>query len=106
MDRVYRPQATEVVLERNGTMERRAVLDPNDPTTIIITERISLGDSDVGEFLDFKQREFEDALNFVQRCSFCEKRSDEVRQLIAGPMVSICNECVDLCNEVLATSSK
>ena len=36
------------------------------------------------------------------RCSFCHKTQDEAAQLIAGPSVFICNECVDICNGVLA----
>jgi ATP-dependent Clp protease ATP-binding subunit ClpX len=35
-------------------------------------------------------------------CSFCGKSQDEVKKLIAGPTVYICNECVELCNEILA----
>ncbi len=34
-------------------------------------------------------------------CSFCGKTQDEVNKLIAGPSVYICNECVELCNEIL-----
>ncbi|MBT4804386.1 MAG: ATP-dependent Clp protease ATP-binding subunit ClpX [Legionellales bacterium] len=34
-------------------------------------------------------------------CSFCNKIQDEVKKLIAGPSVFICNECVILCNEIL-----
>ena len=34
-------------------------------------------------------------------CSFCGKSQHEVRKLIAGPSVFICDECVDLCNEIL-----
>jgi ribosomal protein L37AE/L43A len=36
------------------------------------------------------------------RCSFCGKGQDQVRRLIAGPGVFICDACVELCNEVLA----
>ena len=36
------------------------------------------------------------------RCSFCGKGQDQVRKLVAGPGVYICNSCVELCNEVLA----
>src|SRR5574342_1123023 len=36
------------------------------------------------------------------KCSFCGKGQDEVKKLIAGPSVFICNECVDLCNESIA----
>lgn len=35
------------------------------------------------------------------RCSFCGKRQEQVRRLIAGPGVFICNECVGLCNGIL-----
>ena len=34
-------------------------------------------------------------------CSFCGKSQHEVRKLIAGPSVFICDECVDLCNEII-----
>ena len=34
-------------------------------------------------------------------CSFCGKTQDEVRKLVAGPGVYICDECVDLCNDIL-----
>mgnify|MGYP004510128157 FL=1 len=37
----------------------------------------------------------------MYRCSFCGKNEDEVEQLISGPGVYICNECVDLCNNIL-----
>ncbi|WDT69887.1 MAG: ATP-dependent Clp protease ATP-binding subunit ClpX [Candidatus Manganitrophus sp.] len=36
------------------------------------------------------------------RCSFCGKSRDEVKKLIAGPTVYICDECVDLCNDIIA----
>ena len=35
------------------------------------------------------------------RCSFCGKSQEEVRKLIAGPQVYICDECVELCNEIM-----
>jgi ATP-dependent Clp protease ATP-binding subunit ClpX len=38
----------------------------------------------------------------VLRCSFCGKSQKEVRKLIAGPTVYICNECINLCNEIMA----
>jgi ATP-dependent Clp protease ATP-binding subunit ClpX len=37
----------------------------------------------------------------ILRCSFCGKGQDEVKKLIAGPMVYICDECVGLCNEII-----
>lgn len=35
-------------------------------------------------------------------CSFCGKSKEQVKKLIAGPAVYICDECIDLCNEILA----
>ncbi len=34
-------------------------------------------------------------------CSFCGKSQHEVRKLIAGPSVYICDECVELCNDII-----
>ena len=39
-------------------------------------------------------------------CTFCGKGQDEVRKLIAGPSVYICNECVDLCNDIIEEEVK
>src|SRR5208282_457158 len=44
-------------------------------------------------------RKINDAL---LKCSFCGKGQDEVKKLIAGPTVYICNECIELCNEIIA----
>ena len=38
----------------------------------------------------------------VLRCSFCGKSQHEVRKLIAGPTVYICNECVEVCLDIIA----
>ncbi|MGD8381948.1 MAG: ClpX C4-type zinc finger protein, partial [Syntrophobacterales bacterium] len=35
-------------------------------------------------------------------CSFCGKSQDEVKKLIAGPTVYICDECIELCNDIIA----
>ncbi|PIU28698.1 MAG: ATP-dependent Clp protease ATP-binding subunit ClpX [Candidatus Hydromicrobium americanum] len=35
------------------------------------------------------------------KCSFCGKSQNQVKKLIAGPEVYVCNECVDLCNEII-----
>lgn len=39
-------------------------------------------------------------------CSFCGKSQHEVRKLIAGPSVYVCNECVDLCNDIIREEIK
>src|SRR2546428_13316489 len=39
-------------------------------------------------------------------CSFCGKSQHEVRKLIAGPTVFICDECVELCNDIIREESK
>lgn len=35
------------------------------------------------------------------KCSFCGKSQDQVRKLVAGPGVYICDECIELCNEII-----
>ena len=39
-------------------------------------------------------------------CSFCGKSADEVKNLIAGPSVYICDECVERFNEIIAEENK
>ncbi|WP_424685216.1 ClpX C4-type zinc finger protein, partial [Enterococcus sp.] len=39
--------------------------------------------------------------NEAVRCSFCGKTQEEVRKIVAGPGVYICNECIDLCKEII-----
>jgi ATP-dependent Clp protease ATP-binding subunit ClpX len=36
------------------------------------------------------------------KCSFCGKTQEQVKRLIAGPGVYICDECIDLCSEIIA----
>src|SRR5436309_13007019 len=40
------------------------------------------------------------------RCSFCGKDQSQVRKLVAGPGVYICDQCIDLCQEVLEEDTK
>ena len=42
----------------------------------------------------------------VLRCSFCNKNQRDVRRLIAGPNVYICDECIDICQSMIAENSK
>ena len=39
-------------------------------------------------------------------CSFCGKNQKEVKKLIAGPSVYICNECIKLCSEIIEDEEK
>jgi len=45
----------------------------------------------------------EEVSNHEKRCSFCMKLKEDVKGLVAGPGVSICNECVELCNDLFKT---
>jgi hypothetical protein len=40
------------------------------------------------------------------RCSFCNKSQHDVQKLIAGPRVFICNECVEVCDDILAADAR
>lgn len=44
---------------------------------------------------------FSDNSDKTLQCSFCGKLQDQVRKLVAGPAVYICDECIDLCNEII-----
>ena len=47
-----------------------------------------------------------DGKNTTLYCSFCGKSQHEVRKLIAGPTVFICNECVELCMDIIREEDK
>lgn len=55
----------------------------------------------MGEEWDKHIPKFDDAIK-SDSCSFCSKSRDEVRKLVAGPSVHICDECVELCRSILA----
>lgn len=47
-----------------------------------------------------------DELSFIYKsgtlhCSFCGKRQEDVNKIVAGRSVYICNECIELCNEIV-----
>ncbi len=50
--------------------------------------------------------EFHDEQSIACICSFCGKSQEEVGKLIAGPNVYICDECIELCNEIVMDSSQ
>lgn len=54
-----------------------------------------------GEYMSTQTRESQDL-----RCSFCNKDRADVRGLIAGPTVFICDECIDVCNEIIADGDR
>ena len=50
--------------------------------------------------LDSRMQE-KSSVDHVLRCSFCNKAQNEVRKLIAGPAVYICDECVEVCVDIM-----
>ena len=52
--------------------------------------------------LSFVKKKAADRAEKHLGCSFCGKSKDKVDKLISGPNVYICNECVTLCNKILA----
>ncbi len=57
------------------------------------------GEMEIFKILEAQAKEWEKTRSL--KCSFCDKSQNQVRKLIAGPEVYICDECVDLCNEIL-----
>src|SRR5207302_2574585 len=58
-----------------------------------------------GRAQDIPMNEREDRRRHT-RCSFCGKDQSQVRKLVAGPGVYICDQCIDLCQEVLEEDTK
>ena len=57
----------------------------------------------------FRNRQAPDAVDRpkpILRCSFRNKLQDDVRKLIAGPSVFICDECVEVCNDIIADDAR
>jgi ATP-dependent Clp protease ATP-binding subunit ClpX len=52
------------------------------------------------EDLEFRAMERQGDSDLL-KCSFCGKRNERVKKMIAGPSVYICNECIDLCLEII-----
>ena len=46
--------------------------------------------------------DFNSRIPKLKRCSFCGKTSEQVRRMVAGPNVQICNECILLCQEIIS----
>lgn len=64
----------------------------------------SAGDGDQLE--DSASRFADDDASQLLRCSFCDRDQNEVRKLIAGPSVFICDECVEVCSDIIADDNK
>ena len=58
-------------------------------------------DGELNKLLDKWQDVYDDVFKEPLKCSFCNKNQHEVNRLIAGPGVYICDECVELCCEIL-----
>src|SRR3569623_227558 len=63
------------------------------------------GSCEVKVMSDNKHGSGEDGKKLLY-CSFCGKSQHEVRKLIAGPSVFVCDECVELCNDIIREDSK
>ena len=58
------------------------------------------------QFEDGASPSADDDASEFPRCSFCDKDQNRVRKLIAGPAVFICNECVEVCNDIIADDNQ
>ena len=63
-------------------------------------------DEELNKLLDKWEDVYDDVFKEPLKCSFCNKTQHEVRKLIAGPGVYICDECVELCCEILEEEFK
>lgn len=63
-------------------------------------------DGELNKLLDKWEEVYDDVFKEPLKCSFCNKTQHEVKKLIAGPGVYICDECVELCCEILDEESQ
>ena len=74
------------------------IVEVGDEVLIRITEK----EDDVEPHIErSNEQEIKDHEGCQMRCSFCQKCEHEVEQIIAGENVFICNECVELCSEIV-----
>lgn len=70
---------------------------------------LALSGVGISGILSVLTRRFSPTLGFLARrglrCSFCQKAQSEVKKLIAGPGVQICDECVDSCHTIMITEA-
>ena len=69
------------------------------PGPVLFSDRDRNSKTDPGMSEDRQGRSGDS--NKILYCSFCGKSQHEVRKLIAGPSVYICDECVELCNDII-----
>ena len=67
----------------------------------VIRRHLSSALRELSRFMVKKNGETE-----ILRCSFCNKDQNDVRKLIAGPTVFICDECVEVCNDIIADDNR
>ena len=97
-----------VFLQRDGRVIAAVRFDVDASGGETIERHESVGDG-AGDALDGLPAWVDTALRDLagraaglHRCAFCEKSNAEVAKLIMGPRQGICNECIALCNDILA----
>jgi len=89
-----------ILVESNGSKTKRG-LKIGDEVRIIINKDIK-----PDKPMIYKSGKEVTKSRLKIYCSFCSKQQNEVKTMIAGPKVYICDECVDLSNEIIEYESK
>ena len=102
-----------VILRRGGQVVA-AIRVSDDEASVETVERFaSLADADGSDgdggtgfetWIETALRDLSRRADGIRACAFCEKTSAEVAKLIMGPRQGICNECIALCNDILAAN--
>jgi hypothetical protein len=99
--------------EGNGAFAQRTIINEfsvEEEADSQNGHHVDLTPEEEQEYVEFVEqwlhRIHEDGDAPVPRCSFCEKTSQEVRKLIAGPTSYICDECVQFCQDILAEEAE
>jgi hypothetical protein len=100
-----------VILRQGGRVVARIRVSDDEASIESVEHFASFADaggSDGGDgfetWIETALRDLSRRADGVRTCAFCEKTSAEVAKLIMGPRQGICNECIALCNDILAAN--
>jgi hypothetical protein len=94
-------------LFRRGFLQRVLLIGSSVPVALALPEAIgvSADAAAMSEALPATNALKPDARELL-RCSFCNKHKNDTRSLIAGPACFICDECVQVCNDIIADDAE
>src|SRR5260364_130993 len=99
MNQLLSQHTVQTVERISSDTDRDKFMSAEDAKAYGLIDQI-LSKRTCGRFVSISNKKDSSSKKFPH-CSFCGKSQHEVRKLIAGPSVFVCDECIDLCNEII-----